>query len=238
MEDCQVPTAVEKEAQLNEANPKKQSQAWADSTEENDECGTVGSEKPQGDLISEPATPRTVQKQIFATDTELSQDEPASVLSIWSDDVTNNSSKSTAKKAITYCTLCRVDSHPEKDCIISRFVQVDGKILCTGDSKKSKQSKNGKLVKGTFKKFRNDLDLVVMRGRRKDGLQHILELSDFDNVCALYLLLTYGDYGRAQHREFALSSNREVMDFWRHHSRKGMDKSTAEDLLRKIHDEL
>ena len=33
-------------------------------------------------------------------------------------------------------------------------------------------------------------------------------------------------------------SNMEVMDLWRRHSREGMDKSTAEDLLRKVHHQL
>ena len=47
VEDCQVLTTVEEEAQQNAANPKKQSQAWADSTEEAEEVKMVGSEKPQ-----------------------------------------------------------------------------------------------------------------------------------------------------------------------------------------------
>ena len=71
-----------------------------------------------------------------------------------------------------------------------------------------------------------------------DGLQHILKSSDYNNACALYLLLTYGDYPQAQHREFALSGNRDVMDLWRRHSKKGMDKSTAEDHLHEIYDQI
>ena len=47
LEDCQVPTSVEEEAQQNAANPKKQSQAWADSTDEVEEFSVVGSKKPQ-----------------------------------------------------------------------------------------------------------------------------------------------------------------------------------------------
>ena len=62
-----------------------------------------------------------------------------------------------------------------------------------------------------------------MTGKHTDGLQHILELSDRDNVYALYLLLTYGDYARAQHREIRMSGNKEVMDLWRRHSREDMD---------------
>ena len=47
VEDCQVLTSVENEAQQNEANSRKQSQAWADSIEESSESSTAGSEKPQ-----------------------------------------------------------------------------------------------------------------------------------------------------------------------------------------------
>ena len=74
-----------------------------------------------------------------------------------------------------------------------------------------------------------------MRGRRTDGLQRILELSDRDNVYALYLLLTYGDYDQAQHRDIHMSGNKEVMDHWRRHSREGMDKTKTEDLLREVY---
>ena len=47
MEDCQVLTSVEIEAQQSEDNLKKQSQAWADSI---DGSSTVGSEKPHEEL--------------------------------------------------------------------------------------------------------------------------------------------------------------------------------------------
>ena len=191
-----------------------------------------GSKKPQEDSSSEPATPRTVQEQIFGTDTELSEDEPASVLSIWGDDVTESSPKPTDKKPVTYCPRCRVDSHSEEGCTAALFEQANKKKLSTGDSKKSKQ------VKGTFKKFKNDLYLVVMRGKHTDGLQHILELSDRDNVYALYLLLTYGDYAQTQHREICMLGDQDVMDLWRRHSKRGMDKGAAEDLLREIHGQI
>ena len=77
-----------------------------------------------------------------------------------------------------------------------------------------------------------------MRGKCTEGLQHILELSDCDNVFAVYLLLTYGDYARAQHHEIHMSGNKDVMDLWRCHFREGMDKDAAEDLLHEVHHQL
>ena len=47
VEDCQVLTSAEEEAQQNAGNPKKQSQAWTDSTDEVEEFSMVGSKKPQ-----------------------------------------------------------------------------------------------------------------------------------------------------------------------------------------------
>ena len=69
LEDCHTPSSLEPETQQERQEPEKQSQAWADSPE--GDITSVGSEKPQEeeDSISEPATPRTVQKQIFGTDT-------------------------------------------------------------------------------------------------------------------------------------------------------------------------
>ena len=47
VEDCQVPSSPEKDAQQDATKPEKQSQAWADSTDEIGEVSVAGSEKPQ-----------------------------------------------------------------------------------------------------------------------------------------------------------------------------------------------
>ena len=232
LEDCLTPPSLEPEIQQERQESDEQSQAWADSPE--GEVTTEGSEKPQEDSSSEPATPRTVQKQIFGTDTELSEDEPARVLSIWGDDAAEGPKESTVKEPTIYCPQCRGNSHSEEECTAAVLEQANRKILSTRDSKKGKQSKSSTGGKETFKKFKKDLDLVVMRGKRTGGLDHILELSDRDNVYALYLLLTYGDYARTQHREIRMSGNKEVMDLWRRHSREGMNKDKAEDFLREV----
>ena len=109
--------------------------------------------------------------------------------------------------------------------------KADKKALSTGVGKKVMKGK------GTYKKFLDDLDLVIMRGKNMDAVQYIHELSDQDNVYASYLLLTYGDYARADPRDFRMSGNREVMDLWRRISRT-MDRNAAEDRLREIHSQI
>ena len=99
LEDCQTPSSLIQE-------PEKHSQAWADSTE--GDITSIGSEKPQEeeDSISEPATPGTIQRRIFGTDTELSEDEPASGTSIGGDDAAQSPEESTVKEPTKFCPRC------------------------------------------------------------------------------------------------------------------------------------
>ena len=233
LEDCQTPSSLEPEYQQEVQEPDGQSQVWADSPEE--DPITDGSEKPQEDSSSEPATPRTVQKQIFGTDTKLSEDEPASVSSVWGDDVTESSPKPTDKKPVTYCPRCRVDSHSEEGCTAALFEKANKKNSPLGTVGRVKKVR---VVREHLRNSRMTWDLVVMRGKCTDGLQHILQLSDRDNVYALYLLLTYGDYAQAQHCEIRMLGNQDAMDLWRHHSKRGMDIGAAEDLLCEIHSQI
>ena len=168
IEDCLIPTSVEPGVQQDVQDLETRGQAWADSPEENP--FEVGSEKPQDDSSSEPATPRSVQRQIFGTDTEISDDEPPISQSIWGDNITDRPSKPEIKDPVVYCSLCRDNSHPEEGCTASIIKKANKKALSTGDSKKTGK---GKI---TCRKFKSDLDLVVMRGRNTDSVQYILEL--------------------------------------------------------------
>ena len=222
VEDCQTPTSVEPEGQQITQEPETRSQAWADSPEENP--FEVGSEKPQEDSSSEPATPTSVQGLIFGTDTEISEDESPVSQSIWGDNME-------VKKPTVYCPQCREDSHSEEECTASIIDKANKKALSTEDRKKRNKGKV------TFKQFTNHLDLVVMRGNNTDEVQYIRELSEGDQVFALYLLFTYGDYAGAQHRDFPVSENQDVMELWRRLSRT-MDKTAAEERLLGIYDQL
>ena len=235
LEDCQTPSSLEPETLQEGQESEKQSQAWADSPE--GDITSVGSEKPQEeeDSISEPATPGTVQRQIFGTDTELSEDEPTSVTSIWGDDDAQGSKESTVKEPTIYCPRCRRNSHSEEECVAAVLKQANEKVLSTRDSKKGKHgSTRGK----TFRAFMDDLDHVVMRGEHGGGLDYILGLSDRDDVCALYLFYTYGGFGQGPDREFQMSGGKDVMDLWRRYSREGLDKEKAEELLHEVHGRL
>ena len=225
VEDCQIPTSVEPDAQERET----QSQAWADSPEENP--FEAGSEKPQDDSSSEPATPRSVQRQIFGTDTKISDDEPSISQSIWGDNITDCSSKPEIKDPVVYCSLCRDNSHPEEGCTASIIKKAIKKALSTGDSKKTGK---GKI---TYRKCKSDLGLVVMRGRNTESVQYILELKERELAYAMYLLFTYGDYAGAENNDFLTSGNRVVMDHWKRLSRT-MDKFAAEDPLHEIYNQI
>ena len=233
LEDCMTPSSLEPEHWQEEQETEAQSQEWADSPE--DEVITEGSEKPQEDSISEPPTSGTVQKQIFGTDTEISEDEPEDVLSIWGNDVVEDPKESAVKESIIYCLQCREYTHTEEQCTAAVLEQANKKALSTKDSKKNKQGKSNTGGKRTFNRFKNDLDQVVMRGKHTEGLHYIHELTDRDNVFAAYLFFIYGDYDRAHHHEIRMLGNKEVMDHWRRYSRGGMDKTKAEDLLHEAH---
>ena len=208
---------------------EKQSQAWADSPEENP--FEVGSEKPQDDLSSEPATPRSIQKQIFGMDTEISDDESASFQSIWGDDIKEASPKPEVKQPVLFCPWCKVNSHSEEECTASVIKEANKKALSTGVGNKGKKNKV------MYRKFKSDLELVVMRGKNTDGVQYILEMGDRKEAYAFYLFLTFGEYTRADHNEVHMSGSREVMDLWRRYS-KSMDRTAAEDCLRSNHGQL
>ena len=151
--------------------------------------------------------------------------------SIWRDNITDCSLKSEVKRPTVYCPQCRDDSHSEEGCTASIIDKATKKALSTEDGKKSRK---GKVA---CRKFKNDFDLVVMRGRNTDEVQYIQELSEREHAFAVYLLFTYGDYARAQHRGFPMSGNRVAMDLWRWLS-KTMDKTAAEECLHRIHDQL
>ena len=224
IEDCQIPTSAEPGQDQDGQERKTQSQAWADSPEENP--FEVSSKKPQDDSSSEPATPRSVQRQIFGTDTEISDDEPASSQSIWGDDSTA-SPKPEVKKPVLFCPRCKVNSHSEEECMASVIEEANKKAFSTGVGKKGKKNNV------TFKKFKSDLELVVLRGKNTDGVQYVREMGDRIEAFALYLFLIFGDYTCADRGEIRMSGNQEVMDLWRWCS-KSMDKTAAKDRLSTI----
>ena len=126
------------------------------------------------------------------------------------------------------------NSHSEEECIAALLEQTNKKVFSTRDSKKGKCSSTGK----TFRAFKQDLDHVVMRGEHGGELDYILEMSNRDDVCAWYLLFTYGKYDPAKPRDVQVSGGKEVVDLWRRNSRLGLSEDKAEELLLDVHGRL
>ena len=100
----------------------------------------------------------------------------------------------------------------------------------------AEDSKHGKVAvrkKKSFKRFRHDLEQVVIRGKCTSGLQYILE-TDHKNLYASYLLSVFGDFagahGTVSHK---MADNPEVMDLWEQYS----GEETAEEALRMTYEE-
>ena len=151
--------------------------------------------------------------------------------SIWGDNITDCPSKPEIKNPVVYCSLCRDNSYPEERCTASIIKKANKKALSTGSSKKTGKGKV------TYRKFKSDLNLVVMRGRNTESVQYVVELSEREHAYAVYLLCTYGDYARAENRDFLVSRNRVVMDHWKRLS-KTMDKPAAEERLHEIYNQI
>ena len=138
---------------------------------------------------------------------------------------------------MTYCPRCRVDSHSEEECHAALFEQANKKNSPLGTVRRVNKVKVVSEVREHLRSSRMPGPGTYER-ERTDELQYILELNNSDNVFALYSLFTYGDYAQAQHREICMSGNWEVMDLWKRHSKRGVDKNAAEDLLREVHSQI
>ena len=91
----------------------------------------------------------------------------------------------------------------------------------------------------SFKRFRHDLEQVVIRGKCTSGLQYILETDNYASLCAYYLLSVFGDFTWAHGAEsHKMTHNLEVMDLYVQYSSKGMNKESAEEYLLKAYEQV
>ena len=81
----------------------------------------------------------------------------------------------------TYCPRCRVDSHSEEGRFAALIKQVKRKNSDIEDSEPGKFKVEIK-KKRTFKKFKRDLEQVVIKGRSTDGLQYVMEVNNSPSV--------------------------------------------------------
>ena len=93
----------------------------------------------------------------------------------------------------TYCPRCRVNSLSEEECFAALIRQVKRKNCDIEDSELGKFKVEIK-IKRTFKKFKRDLEQIVIKGRSADSLQYVMEVDNSPSVFALYLLSVFGDF--------------------------------------------
>ena len=103
------------------------------------------------------------------------------------------------------------------------------------DTEYSKPGNDSIEKRNTFKRFKQDLEQVVLKGKITGGLQYVLEIDNSASICAYYLLSIYSDYaGRHSQDGECMADNTEVMELWQKFSGEGLDKeSTEEHLLMK-----
>ena len=130
------------------------------------------------------------------------------------------------------CPLCRTDSHTEAQCVAARFRQA-----CKRKSSEGEDGKPGKLSvrkRKNFKRFKRDLDQVVVHGKNTDDLQYVRETDSYSisHLFACYLLSVFGTFSEGhQSASHCMAGNEEVMGLWAKFSSEGMTKQAAEEHL-------
>ena len=124
-----------------------------------------------------------------------------------------------------------------KECTTALFKQVTRrKLHSVGDSKPGKEEASIKRRK-TFKRFKHDLEQVVLKGRCTEKLQYGTKTDDTLSIFASYLLSIFGDFVEAHSVQgHQMANNPEVMDIWACYSGEDMTKITANKHLMKIYE--
>ena len=84
----------------------------------------------------------------------------------------------------------------------------------------------------TFKRFKPDLDQVVVHGKNTDDLQYVRKTDSYSHLFACYLLSVYGTFIEGhKSASHCMAGNEEVMGLWAKFSSESMTKQTAEEHL-------
>ena len=136
----------------------------------------------------------------------------------------------------SYCPRCTVDSHSEAECWHSIIKHASKRKLPVRVSKLGKGVTKPKRFR-SFKRFMQDLSLVVCKGRNTDNLQYLIEIDNRDELFATYILATYGDFTEGYTAEsIAMANFGNVMDLWVRYSGEGYTKESAEDQLKSLNE--
>ena len=83
-----------------------------------------------------------------------------------------------------------------------------------------------------FKRFKRDLDQVVVHGKNTDDLQYVRETDSYTHLFACYLLSVFGTFTEGhKSASHCIAGNDEVMGHWAKFSSVGMTKEAAEEHL-------
>ena len=89
------------------------------------------------------------------------------------------------------CPLCRTDSHTEGQCVAARIRQVRKRKSSAGQD--SKPGNVSIRKKKNFKRFKPDLQQVVLQGKNTDDVQYVLEIDGYSHllhaICCQFLAL-------------------------------------------------
>ena len=136
----------------------------------------------------------------------------------------------------SYCPRCRVDSHSEAECWHSIIKCASKRKLPVGVSKPGKGVTKPKRFR-SFKRFMQDLSLVVCKGKNTDNLQYLMEVDNRDELLATYLLATYRDFTDGYTAEsIATANSGNVMDLWARYSSEDYMKESTEDQLKSLNE--
>ena len=137
-----------------------------------------------------------------------------------------------------YCPRCRLDSHSEAECWQSICKTANKRKLPVGVSKPGKgapKSKRGR----TMRRFKQDLEKVVCKGRITDELRYVMEYENRNELYACFLLSNYGDFAEFHSVEgLAMVGNPEVMDLWARYSGEGKSQDAADIQLGWYNDQI
>ena len=191
-------------------------------------------------LFSDLDTPKkSLQREIFGTETEISAEETDrdSKSTVWADDMEDESkTQEDANQKVEgvtgpkpYCPRCREYTHTEAQCIAD-VIRLANKRKSSG----TEESKPGKAGKD-FKRFKSDLAQVVLRGRRVEDFQYILEMDNYNEVCAYYMVVHFEALSgtlATTNSEHKMAGNTEVMDLWAKFTSEGKNADDAIEHLR------
>ena len=113
----------------------------------------------------------------------------------------------------SYCPQCEVDSHSVEECLFA--VTKQNNKTKNPDSEDSKPGKVRIRKEVNFKRFKSDLEQIVVDGKTTDWLQYVMEMENSSKFYVLYLLSVFGDFDEAHSTPgLYMAGNSEVMEFW------------------------